>query len=85
MPFLFPTASPSPSPKEVWTTAFNQLSQQMRGYFVRPESHYRALTYVQGLMSSVERKNGWQVSEEVEETGDPLHAQAWELVKYGRD
>jgi SRSO17 transposase len=67
MPFLFPTASPSSSPKEVWTTAFNQLSQQMRGYFVRPESHYRALTYVQGLMSSVERKNGWQVSEEVGE------------------
>ena len=67
MPFLFPTASPSSSPEEVWTTAFNQLSQQMRGYFVRPESHYRALTYIQGLMSSAERKNGWQVSEEVGE------------------
>src|SRR2546422_6867890 len=30
-------------------------------------SHQRALAYIQGLMSSVERKNGWQVAEEVGE------------------
>jgi SRSO17 transposase len=63
MPFLFPTASPSTSPGEVWITVFNQLSQRIRGSFVRPESHKRALIYVQGLMSSVERKNGWQMAE----------------------
>jgi SRSO17 transposase len=68
MPFLFPTASPSSSPEEVWTTAFNQLSQRMSGFFVRSESYQRALAYIQGLMSSVERKNGWQVSEEVGES-----------------
>ena len=34
MPLLFPSASPYPSPEEVWTTAFNELSQRIRRYFV---------------------------------------------------
>ena len=67
MPLLFPSASPYLSPEEVWTTAFNELSQRIRRYFVRPEPHQRALSYAQGLMSSVERKNGWQVAEEMGE------------------
>ena len=54
-------------PQEVWTTALDQLSQRIRQYFVRPESHQRALAYLQGLMSSVERKNAWQVAEEMGE------------------
>ncbi|GHO79193.1 hypothetical protein KSD_69640 [Ktedonobacter sp. SOSP1-85] len=53
--------------REVWTMAFNQLSQQISGFFVRSESYQRALAYMQGLMSSVERKNGWQVAEELGE------------------
>lgn len=69
MPLLFPSASPYPSPEEVWTTAFNELSQRIRRYFVRPEPHQRALSYAQGLMSPVERKNGWQVAEEMGEEG----------------
>ena len=69
MPFLFPRAASIFFPlREVWTTAFNQLSQRMSGFFVRSESYQRALAYIQGLMSSVERKNGWQVSEEVGES-----------------
>ncbi len=31
--------------------------------FVRPEPHRRALAYLQGIVSSVERKNGWQLAE----------------------
>lgn len=34
---------------------------------MRPEPHPRALAYLQGLMSPVERKNGWQVAEAVGE------------------
>src|SRR5258708_33649108 len=67
MPFHFPTASLSSSPEEVWTAAFHELSQRIRRYFVRQEPYHQALTYVQGLMSPVERKNGWQVAEEVGE------------------
>lgn len=58
MSFLFPSARVSSSPEEVWTTAFHELGQRIRRHFVRSEPYYRALTYVQGLMSPVERKNG---------------------------
>ena len=63
MPCPFPSANPSASPEEAWTAAFEQLSQRIRRSFRRPESHQRAQTYVQGLMSDVSRKNGWQVAE----------------------
>jgi SRSO17 transposase len=67
MTSLFSPASPPSSPQEVWTTALNKLSQQIRPHFVRPESHRRALAYLQGLMSGASRKNGWQIAEEVGE------------------
>ncbi len=67
MPLLFPSANSYTSPEEVWAAAFNELGQRIRHAFVRPEAHQRALAYVQGLMSMVERKNGWQVAEEVGE------------------
>jgi SRSO17 transposase len=62
-----PPANPFSSLGEVWTTAFNQLGQRIRQHFVRPESHQRALAYLQGLLSEASRKNGWQVAEEVGE------------------
>jgi SRSO17 transposase len=39
----------------------------MRRFFVRLEAHQHALAYLQGLMSEVPRKNGWQVAEAVGE------------------
>jgi len=63
-----PKARPSSFPEEIWTAAFNRVSQQIRPYFVRTESHQRALAYLQGLMSQASRKNGWQVAEEMGET-----------------
>jgi len=67
MPFLSPSPNSSPSPERVWATAFNELGQRIRHSFVRHEPYHQALAYVQGLMSPVERKNGWQVAEEVGE------------------
>jgi SRSO17 transposase len=67
MPLCFPSANSSPSPEEVWTVTFNELGQRIRLFFVRPEPYQRALAYVRGLMSPAERKNGWQVAEEVGE------------------
>lgn len=52
-----------PSPEEVWTTAFSALGQRIGHSFLRSEPRHRALAYIRGLMSSVERKNGWQVAE----------------------
>jgi len=66
MAFSLP-ASPSSFPKEVWTTALDQLSQRIRQYFVRPEARQRTLAYLQGLMSDASRKNTWQVAEEMGE------------------
>jgi SRSO17 transposase len=63
-----PEAHLSSFPEEIWTTALDQLSQRIRQHFVRPESHQRALAYMQGLMSTASRKNGWQVAEEMGET-----------------
>ncbi len=63
MPLIFLSATSSFSPEEAWTMAFNELSWRIRPSFVRPEAYQCALAYVQGLMSSVERKNGWQVAE----------------------
>jgi SRSO17 transposase len=63
MASLFSPANPSSSPEEVWATALNKLSQHIRQYFIRPESHQRALAYIQGLMSDASRKNAWQVAE----------------------
>jgi len=62
-----PKNRPSSFPEEIWTTAFNHMSQQIRPYFARPESYQRALAYLQGLMSQASRKNGWQVAEEMVE------------------
>jgi hypothetical protein len=67
MAFSFPTSSP-PFPEELWTTALDQLSQQIRTLFIRPEAHQQALAYLKGLMSGASRKNGWQVAEEVGES-----------------
>jgi len=67
MPHLFPAERFRTSPKEVWTTAFQDLGQRIADSFVRQASHQRALAYLRGLMSPVTRKNGWQVAEEVGE------------------
>lgn len=56
------------SAEGTWATAFDELSRQIRCCFTRRESHLRALTYMQGLMSGASRKNGWQVAEEAGET-----------------
>src|SRR5215472_1666148 len=58
MPHLFPLERSHTSPEEVWTTAFENLSQRIVDTFVRQSSHQRALAYLQGLMSPVARKTG---------------------------
>ncbi len=62
---MSPSISSSSSPEEIWIAAFNTLSQRIRPSFIRQEPHQQALRYMQGLMSPIERKNGWQVAEEV--------------------
>lgn len=67
MPLVFRGADASSSPDKGWITAFNHLGQRMKRHFVRSAPHQRALAYLQGLLSPIPRKNGWQVAEEMGE------------------
>src|ERR687886_303201 len=48
-----------------WASAFAELERRPYPYFARPEARQQALAYLHGLLSSVERKNSWQVAEVV--------------------
>jgi SRSO17 transposase len=50
---------------ERWADEFDQLNQRFAPYFKRVETRQHAQDYLQGLLSSVERKNGWQIAEQV--------------------
>ena len=48
-----------------WAEGIEKVHECIVGRFRRPEPRRRALEYLQGLLSSVERKNGWQLAEQV--------------------
>ena len=50
-----------------WAKELERLHTQIASRFARAEPRKRALAYLQGLLSSVERKNGWQLAEEAGE------------------
>jgi SRSO17 transposase len=50
-----------------WHVSLQQLHQRLAPHFTRPEPFQRALRFVQGILSSVERKNGWQLAEQARE------------------
>src|SRR5947209_19877109 len=50
-----------------WTQALTHLHARIAPYFARPEPRRRALAYLQGILSSVERKNSWQLAEQARE------------------
>lgn len=48
---------------EHWADGLEALHARVGRRFARAEPRRRALTYVRGLLSPVERKNGWQLAE----------------------
>src|SRR5690242_11255479 len=46
-----------------WVQALFHLHGRLAPHFARPEPHRRALKYLQGILSDVARKNGWQLAE----------------------
>ncbi len=50
---------------EQWASELNQLHQRFAAYFKRVETKQHAQDYLQGLLSGLERKNGWQIAEQV--------------------
>jgi SRSO17 transposase len=57
------------TPSEVcgWAQALTRLHARIAPHFARPEPRRRALAYLQGILSSSERKNGWQLAEHARE------------------
>src|SRR6266849_1355522 len=50
-----------------WRSYLLQMHARLACYFARPEPHQRLLRFVQGVLSHVERKNGWQLAEHARE------------------
>src|SRR5947209_19588052 len=64
------TQAPSsfPSAEELWMAQFQQVCARIAACFSRSETRTRARAYLQGLLSPLERKNGWQLAEEAGES-----------------
>jgi SRSO17 transposase len=46
-----------------WVQELSQLHARIAPRFARPEPRRRALAYLQGILSEISRKNGWQLAE----------------------
>ena len=46
-----------------WAGCLEEVHARIAGRFARSEQRQRARAYVQGLLSPIERKNGWQLAE----------------------
>ncbi len=46
-----------------WGQELSRLHARIAARFARPEPRRRALAYLQGIVSCIERKNGWQLAE----------------------
>jgi len=61
------SAAPDVAEVAGWARGLETLHARIAGRFFRPEPRRRALAYLRALLSPVERKNGWQVAEQVGE------------------
>src|ERR1700749_647172 len=52
---------------ERWAQGLAAVAERIRGRFPRSEPRQRATAYLRGLLSPVERKNSWQLAEELGE------------------
>ena len=57
-------SSSFPSAEELWTSLFKNLCERIGPCFARSETREGVQAYLRGLLSPVERKNGWQLAEE---------------------
>ena len=48
-----------------WAQEMEELHQRIGHRFARSEQRQRSLSYLKALLSPVERKNGWQLAEQM--------------------
>jgi SRSO17 transposase len=59
-----PEHSVAPKTATHWAAGLEAVAQRIGAHFSRSELRRRALAYLQGLLSPMERKNGWQLAEQ---------------------
>ena len=59
-----PECSVAPQSVTRWAAGLEDVAQRIGARFPRSEARQRAAAYLQGLLSPVERKNGWQLAEQ---------------------
>lgn len=52
-----------PADLAVWDREFAALGERVTPFFYRPESQEHAVQYLRGLLSPLQRKNGWTIAE----------------------
>ena len=50
-----------------WTQELERLHARIAPRFARPEPRRRALAFLHGILSTISRKNGWQLAEHARE------------------
>ncbi len=68
---------------EGWRVGLEALHARIAARFRRPEVRARARRYLAGLLERIERKNGWQLAEQLGESGPQgvqrlLNAARWD-------
>src|SRR5215472_9412444 len=54
---------PSIEDLRTWADRLEEVQERLAPYFERAEPRQRAMAYMRGLISTTERKNGWQLAE----------------------
>ena len=62
-----PSRPTLPRGVEEWGGELRVLHARLGRYVVRSETRNRAIAYIQGVLSDVKRKNGWQLAEQAGE------------------
>jgi SRSO17 transposase len=60
----FSHADPTPAEAATWADDFQTILTQLGRHFARSETRAQLRAYLTGLLSPVERKNGWQLAEQ---------------------
>lgn len=61
------SSQPDVADIQEWVQELEALHRQIAPHFARAETRRRVLAYLKGLLSPLERKNGWQLAEEAGE------------------
>jgi SRSO17 transposase len=61
---LFSYADPTPLQAAAWAADFQALLTTLGRHFTRAEARVHLAAYLTGLLSPLERKNGWQLAEQ---------------------